>query len=188
MSVATCLHGHVRVVHGPNNDVFDGLVSLSVGRVRLSLIHAFNIPDGAAAFVNGERVPLEHRLNSQDFLEFVHERGRKGASDNRDEYFFGSSDPQLKLNEILFRLRRLEELIAQVLKQQAPSKEFYTVEEFGKLVDLAPYTVREHCRLGRLHAEKAACGRGNIPEWRIPHAELVRYRSHGLRPIPKYSG
>jgi hypothetical protein len=175
------------VIHGPNEDVFHGLVSVSVGIVRLSLIDAFNIPDDAAAFVNGERVQPEYRLNRDDFLEFIRERGRKGATD-RDEYFLGSSDPQLKLNEILFRLRRLEELIAQVLKQQAPSKEFYTVEEFGKLVDLAPYTVREHCRLGRLHAEKAACGRGNIPEWRIPHAELVRYRSHGLRPIPKYSG
>jgi hypothetical protein len=179
--------GRVRVIHGPNNDDFFGLVRATVGSIQLSLIDAFNIPDDAAAFVNGERVPLEHRLNSKDILEFVLERGHKGATDTRDEYFYGSGDPQLKLNEILFRLRRLEELVVQVLKQQAPSKEFYTVEEFAKLVELASYTVREHCRLGRLQAEKAACGRGNIPEWRIPHAELVRYRSYGLRPIPKYS-
>ena len=188
MTIATCLAGRVKVIHGPNDDVFHGLVGVSVVAVRPSLIDAFNIPNNAAAFVNGKRVRLEHRLNSKDVLEFILERGRKGTTDTRDEYFFGSGDPQLKLNEILFRLRRLEELLVQVVKQQAPSKEFYTVEEFAKLVDLAQYTVREHCRLGRLRAEKAACGRGNIPEWRIPHGELVRYRSHGLLPIAKHGG
>ena len=92
----------------------------------------------------------------------------------------------MKLNEVLFRLRRLEELIGEVVKQQAPSKDFYTVEEFAKLVDLSSYTVREHCRLDRLQAEKTECGRGNVPEWRIPHAELVRYRNHGLLPRRKH--
>jgi len=105
--------------------------------------------------------------------------------DERDEYFLNSTDPLLKLNEVIFRLRRLEDLVLEITKQQAPSKELYSVEEFGKLVNLSPYTVREHCRLGRLQAEKAACGRGNIPEWRIRHAELVRFRNCGLLPLRK---
>ena len=113
---------------------------------------------------------------------------RKGGTDNRDQYFLGSTDPLLKLNEVIYRLGRLEELVTEAIKQQAPSKEFYAVEEFAKLVDLSPYTVREHCRLGRLNATKSAGGRGGIPEWRIPHAELVRYRNHGLLPLRKHRG
>lgn len=179
--------GFVKIIHGANDGIFT-VVGASVSRIRWSLGDAFNIPDEAIAFVNGEQVRGDFRLQANFTLEFVKQWGRKGATDDRDGYFVRTSDTQLKLNEILFRLRRLEDIILQVVKQQASSKEFYAVEEFAKLVDLSPYTVREHCRLRRLRAEKAACGRGNIPEWRIPHAELVRYRSHGLLPIAKHGG
>ena len=182
--IAINSHYPVKVIHGACDGEFD-LVGSTVGRVRASLVDAFNIPFGALAFVNGDLVAEDCHLRALDILEFVRQWGRKGATDNRDEYFLNSTDPLLKLNEVIFRLRRLEDLVLEISKQQAPSKEFYTVEEFGKLVDLSPYTVREHCRLGRLHAGKAACGRGNIPEWRIPHVELVRYRNYGLLPFRK---
>jgi hypothetical protein len=179
--------GFVKIIHGANDGLFN-VGGASVASVRASLVDAFNIPDEAVSFANGDQVEGEFRLQMNSTLEFVMKWGRKGSRDERDEYFVRTSDIQLKLNEILFRLRRLEDVILQVVKQQAPSKEFYAVEEFAKLVDLSSYTVREHCRLRRLRAEKAACGRGNIPEWRIPHAELVRYRSHGLLPIAKHGG
>ena len=158
----------------------------TVASIRRSLASVFSISDDAEAFVSGTVVEGEFRLRAGDSVEFLKRRGRKGANDDRDAYFIKSPDAHLKLNEIIFRLNRLEELLRQVLKEQAPAKDWYRVEEFAKLEDLAPYTVREHCRLGRLRAEKTASGRGNVPEWRIPHAELVRYRNHGLLPLRKH--
>jgi Helix-turn-helix domain len=129
-----------------------------------------------------------YRLQGCDTLEFIVPWGRKGATENRDDYFLNTNDSLLKLNEIIYRLGRLEAQFAEIAKQQAPSKEFYTVEEFANLVDLSSYTVREHCRLGRLNAVKSQGGRGNVPEWRIPHDELVRFRNHGLLPFRKNGG
>jgi hypothetical protein len=59
----------------------------------------------------------------------------------------------------------------------------YSTDEFARLVGRAEYTVREWCRLGRIKANKRVCGRGNSPEWSIPHDELERYRAEGLRPL-----
>lgn len=174
-----------RVTHGANDGTFLA-AGKTIGLVRRALGTAYNIPANAEAIIDGIEVDEDHRLRPGDHLEWVRRWGWKGGTD--DEHFIKSGDALMKLNEILFRIRRLEEALGEHLKQQAPSKDFYSVEEFGKLVALAPYTVREHCRLSRLRAEKAACGRGNIPEWRIPHAELVRYRSHGLLPIRKNGG
>jgi hypothetical protein len=173
-----------KVIHCSNDEEFF-LVGATVGSVQASLADSFNIPAAAIAFLDGMRVDLGHRLRGGETLEFCLGWGRKGAGEDRDEYFLRSPDPQLKLNEILVRLRRVEEQLIQSNKLQAPSKEFYSVEDFAELVDLAPYTVREHCRLGRLNAEKAAFGRGGIREWRISHTELVRYRNFGLLPLRK---
>lgn len=177
----------VKIIHGPNADDFD-CAGAKVSLVRQNLRHAFNLVDDTLAFVNGDVVVDDLQLRPDDTLEFVLPWGRKGASDNRDDYFLNSTDHLLKLNEVLYRLGRLEQLLEDVLKQQAPAKEVYTVEEFGKLVDLSAYTVREHCRLGRLQATKTVSGRGNIPEWRIPHVELIRYRNYGLLPLRKHGG
>ncbi len=46
------------------------------------------------------------------------------------------------------------------MREGAAIRDWYTCDEFGALIDLAPYTVREHARLGRLHAEKRSSGRG----------------------------
>lgn len=175
----------IKVIHGGNDDTFN-VAGVQIYVVRRNLADAFNLPSYAIPFVNGIQVALDFRLKNCDTLEFIVPWGRKGATDNRDDYFLNSTDPLLKLNEVIYRLGRLEQLVTEVIQQQAPSKEFYTVEEFGKLVELSPYTVREHCRLGRLQAIKAAGGRGNTTEWRIPHTELVRYRNYGLLPLRKH--
>lgn len=104
---------------------------------------------------------------------------------DQDEFFIRSSDVQLKLNEILVRLRKIENQLVLSNILQVPQKELYSVEEFAELVGLTPYTVREHCRLRRLNATKTESGRGGVKEWRIPHAELVRYRNLGLLPLRK---
>lgn len=80
MTVSTCLPGRVKVIHGPNDDVFLGLVGVSVGSVQLSLIDAFNIPDDAAAFVNGSQVGYGDILWPGDFLEFIKPWGARRAT------------------------------------------------------------------------------------------------------------
>ena len=81
------------------------------------------------------------------------------------------------------RLDRIEALMRQLVGKE-PTKEWYTTAEAAKHLGKRPFTVREWCRLGRVHAEKRVCGRGFDSEWMIAHEELDRIRNHGLLPIP----
>jgi hypothetical protein len=86
-----------------------------------------------------------------------------------------------EMNAILERLERIERLIV----EQKSVKEWYTTEEFARLVGKAEFTVREWCRLGRIHAEKRQSGRGPHAAWVISHSELLRYRRSGLLPCKR---
>ena len=72
--------GSVKIIHGANDGIFN-IVGASVASVRASLVDAFNIPDDAVAFVNGELILADHRLEANDTLEFVKQRGCKGVGD-----------------------------------------------------------------------------------------------------------
>jgi len=85
---------------------------------------------------------------------------------------------------ILERLERIEAAIS-LLVQQKTVKDYYTTSEAAKILGKAEFTVREWCRLGRIEAEKRACGRGISQEWIICHDELVRIQNAGLLPIAK---
>lgn len=87
---------------------------------------------------------------------------------------------------VLERLDQIDVKLAELL-QQRTAKNWYGTAEFAKLVGKAEFTVREWCRLGRIHAEKRACGRGKSQEWMISQAELTRYQNEGLRPVPTVS-
>ncbi|QDU80731.1 hypothetical protein Pla110_24640 [Polystyrenella longa] len=63
------------------------------------------------------------------------------------------------------------------------AREYYSVSEFATEVERGEYTVREWCRLARIHAEKCESGRGDAKSWKIPVDELQRYRDHGLLPL-----
>lgn len=83
------------------------------------------------------------------------------------------------------RLSRTESLIQEVhgfLKNQRPTKEWYTVKELTEILGKAEFTVREWCRLGRVNASKRECGRGNSQEWIVSHEELTRLQNEGLLP------
>jgi hypothetical protein len=74
----------VKVIHGANDGVFD-LAGATVASVRRSLVDAFNVPEDALAFVNGEQVDLSSfRLVGQETLEFCQQAGIKGAGKKKN--------------------------------------------------------------------------------------------------------
>lgn len=86
-----------------------------------------------------------------------------------------------QLQIVLDRLQKIEDALA-ILVEQRTVKEWYTTAEVAKLLGKAEFTVREWCRLKRIHASKKECGRGIASEWIISHDELVRIKNHGLLP------
>lgn len=90
-----------------------------------------------------------------------------------------------RLAELLERLGRIESAVDTLVSQRTV-KECYTTDEVAVLLGRRPFTVREWCRLGRIHAEKRDTGRGNTLEWSVSHDELERIRNHGLLPAPSY--
>jgi len=81
--------------------------------------------------------------------------------------------------DIETRLAKIESLLA-VLVERETAKEWYTTEEFAKIVGKAEFTVREWCRHGRVAAEKRNSGRGPFAAWVVSHQELLRYQREGL--------
>ena len=87
-------------------------------------------------------------------------------------------------DELLSRLTNIETLLASLVEQRA-IKEWYSTAEVATILGKAEFTVREWCRLGRVHAEKKKSGRGVASEWIVSHAELMRIRNEGLLPDPR---
>jgi hypothetical protein len=79
------------------------------------------------------------------------------------------------------RLSRIEAMLATLIERQAV-KEYYTPEEFARIVGREAFTCREYCRLGRIRAQKRASGRGKHAAWVISHDELLRFQREGLLP------
>ncbi len=82
-------------------------------------------------------------------------------------------------HDFLRRLEHIEQLL-QWLVEQRTIKEWYSTSEVAKLLGKAEFTIREWCRLGRVHAAKRECGRGLSQEWVISHKELTRIGNEGL--------
>ena len=79
------------------------------------------------------------------------------------------------------RLEKIEAMLI-VLVERQQVREWYSVEEFARIVGRAEFTCREWCRHGRIRAEKKDSGRGAYPSWVISHQELLRYQREGLLP------
>lgn len=84
--------------------------------------------------------------------------------------------------EIIKRLERMEAMLCSLVERQLV-RDWYTTEQFAQLVGKAEFTVREWCRLGRVHAQKRMSGRGAFPAWVVSHGELQRYQREGLLPL-----
>ena len=78
------------------------------------------------------------------------------------------------------RLHRIEQMLCTLLERENV-REWYSVDEFSRIVGRSEFTCREWCRLGRIGAEKKASGRGKHAYWVISHSELLRYQREGLR-------
>ncbi len=92
------------------------------------------------------------------------------------------------LIEMAARMEQMESVLHKVHDAATRSqtvKEAYTTLEVAKMLGKKPYTVREWCRLQRVNADKAMCGRGCEEEWRISHEELLRIQNEGLLPVPE---
>lgn len=61
--------------------------------------------------------------------------------------------------ELATRLDRIEGMLAALVERQVV-KDWYDIEEFARIVGKAEFTVREWCRLRRIHAQKRQSGRG----------------------------
>jgi hypothetical protein len=75
--------------------------------------------------------------------------------------------------ELTARLDRIEGMLVALVERQVV-KDWYSTEEFARIVGKAEFTVREWCRLGRIRAEKRRSGRGAHPAWVISHQEVMR--------------
>jgi len=80
------------------------------------------------------------------------------------------------------KLDKIEAMLL-VLVEQQQVKEWYSTTEVAGLLSKAEYTVREHCRMGRIRAKKKLCGRGKGGEWLVSHEELTRLKNEGLLPL-----
>ena len=81
------------------------------------------------------------------------------------------------------RLERIEHLLC-CLVEREQVRQWYSVDEFARIVGRSEFTCREWCRLRRIAADKKASGRGKHASWVISHAELLRYQREGLLPVP----
>jgi len=77
------------------------------------------------------------------------------------------------------RLERIESMLT-ALVERATTREWYSVEEFARIVGRSGFTCREWCRLGRILAQKKESGRGAHAAWAISHDELLRFQREGL--------
>ena len=92
------------------------------------------------------------------------------------------------VDELASKLTRIESVLCDLhalVTNRQTIKDSYTTQEVAKILDKKPYTVREWCRLQRVNAFKAMCGRGCEEEWRINHEELLRIQNEGLLPPPE---
>ena len=79
------------------------------------------------------------------------------------------------------KLDKIEALLL-VLVERQQVREYYSVEEFARIVGRAPFTVRQWANNGRILATKKESGRGAYASWAIAHGELLRFQRDGLLP------
>lgn len=88
---------------------------------------------------------------------------------------------EVAIASILEKLNKIESQLSDLIEERTV-QEWYDTKAAGEILGRSAYSVREWCRLGRVRAEKRACGRGSAKEWMISNEELRRIRAEGLLP------
>lgn len=187
----------MKVVHGATDGIFH-VAGAAVASVRASLVDAFNIPNDAEAFVNGEAVPPAYRLQAHDTLEFVKRQGRKGVGDwvwTGEEFcqFFkiGPDDLRawiaqgLKVQRCLDGSVRITETAVDEFGRgrvpEAPiTKELpkeVSTEEAAAILGVSKDTVLKLRAEGLLEYRNAAPPGSSRPVYRYPQESVVRLRT-----------
>lgn len=86
-----------------------------------------------------------------------------------------------RTEQLLEHLAKLEAAVI-AISEPRNTQDWYSTTAAAEVLGKAEFTVREWCRLKRVHAKKRSCGRGLSQEWKISHAELERIQSEGLLP------
>jgi hypothetical protein len=85
------------------------------------------------------------------------------------------------------QLAELRTMVAEIRDRMgaggAVGRAWYSVEEAAALFGKRPYTVREWCREGRIHATKRIQKSGRAELWSISAEEVARVRDEGLLPL-----
>ena len=80
------------------------------------------------------------------------------------------------MNDVESRLERIEELLSTLVATTSKRREFFTVEQAAMRLGLAPWTVRNRCRIGEILAEK-----DKGLQWLIHIAEIERLENNRHR-------
>jgi hypothetical protein len=89
------------------------------------------------------------------------------------------------VTEYKFVIAELKALISDLRAfQHNRDRSWFSTAEVAAEVGKSSFTAREWCRLGRIHAEKRASGRGRQLEWMVSRDEVQRIRDEGLLPGP----
>ncbi len=92
------------------------------------------------------------------------------------------SDKPVWVDVIISEIGKMKTKLEELVSQRAV-KDWYSTEEAANILGKSEYTVREWCRLRRIHASKKGSGRGKFRGWVISHTELLRIQKDGLLPI-----
>jgi len=87
-----------------------------------------------------------------------------------------------RLDALVRRLDRVQAAL-DILLSQRTVRDWYGTDDLAQILGKAEFTIREWCRLGRIHAEKRQSGRGKHQGWVVSHSELQRIQREGLLPL-----
>ena len=124
---------------------------------------------GRAIFFTGTR-----------YLEFAMSIGKRK---NYSQVAFDGLDPSIRPKSAEQAIGEIKQLMLKFFGERQQSH--FSTAQFGKIVGLSDWMVRQYCNLGRICATKTHTACGRHFRWSISKIELDRFQKEGLLPIRK---